>query len=106
MSTSAELPNLTFSDHPLERTIKLEWWGEDGEWIAAPGHVDLELFTELADAEYVSEAGGEALSVDFEAQHRWYVIKPYQHDGGEEAYFPCEAGTPGALPFTVIETGA
>jgi len=103
---SAILPNLTFFDHPLERTIELQWWGEDGELIATPGHVDLALFTTLADAESLSESGSEAPSVDFEAQHRWYVLKPYESDDGDEAYFPCEAGTPGALPFTVIETGA
>ena len=104
---STELPNLTFTDLPLERTIELEWWGEDGDWITTPGHVDLALFTELANTEYVLQTGGnDPLSVDFEAQHRWYVLKPYHHDDGEEAYFPCEAGTPGALAFTVIETGA
>ena len=104
---TTQLPDLTFTDLPPVRTIELQWWGEDGEWIAAPGHVDLELFTELADAEYASTTSEpETLSMDFEAQHRWYVLKPYESDDGDEAYFPCEAGTPGALPFTVIETGA
>jgi hypothetical protein len=104
---SAELPNLTFTDHPLEHTIELQWWGEDGEYLAAPGHLDLELFAELADAEYRRQTGEvDPLSVDFPAEHKWYVLKPYESDDGDEAYFPCEAGTPGALAFTVIETGA
>jgi hypothetical protein len=104
---SAQLPGLTSDTVPYERTIELQWWGEDGEWIAAPGHHDLTLFTELADAEYTLQTSvDETISTDFTAAHRWYVLKPFEHDDGDEAYFPCEVGTPGALPFTVIETGA
>jgi len=88
--------------------IVLQWWGEDGDWIAAPGHVDLSRFTELADAEYALQTGvyDEPISIDFPAEHKWFVVKPIEHDDCDEGYFPCEAGTPDALPFTVIETGA
>jgi len=92
----------------IDPPIELQWWGEDGDMIAAPGHHNLTLFTELADAEYAlqyDDPGG-TISDDFTAAHRWYVIKPFEHDDGDEAYFPCEADTPDALAFTVIETGA
>jgi hypothetical protein len=104
---TTELPGLTPDTLPYERTIELQWWGEDGEWLAAPGHLDLDAFNDAADREYqATTSEPESLSLDFKAQHLWYVLKPFKHDDGEEVYFPCEAGTPGALPFTVIETGA
>lgn len=53
----------------------IEWWGDSGEWIAAPGHLDLAEFTAAADARAKHDAGipdDELPSVDYKAEHHWY----------------------------------
>lgn len=55
----------------------LVWWGEDGEWIAAPGHLDLAEFTEAADALARRDvdadmADDELPSAADDASHTWF----------------------------------
>jgi len=102
-------PSTDLEDHVDDtqiNTIQIQWWGEEGDWLATPGHIDLDLFTAAANREFTESTGDpEPLSADFKAEHKWFILRPLESDDSDEAYFPCDPGTPNALAFTIIETG-
>lgn len=50
--------------------IPIESFGEDGEWLVAFGHVDLDAFRVAAEAEATS-LYGEPTELETEPRHRW-----------------------------------
>lgn len=103
----------------------LVWMGEDGQWIGAPGHVDLTAFAEAANAlskRDMDLADDELPSPEFEPWHTWYRPMTWEwyekHAGGtasrstyaamvaEGAFEVCGADDEGAEAWTMIDTGA
>lgn len=119
---------MTSTETTTEQSFEINYWGEDGQWIAAEGHVDLAAFTAAADARYKEDADldedDELPSVFAEAAHQWFrpmtrewfdanthhgegmadeAFRCLLNDGALE---PCEADDEGAGAWTVIATGA
>lgn len=103
----------------------LVWWGEEGEWIGAEGHVDLASFTVAADALSRRDVDEkmpdyELPSADNEAYHTYFrpmtwdfFVKHYRCEDrrtydmftAEGAMEPCREGDEGAQAWTMIATG-
>lgn len=60
---------------PTETIKDIQWWGDSGEWIAAPGHQDIAAFTAAADERARHDAGldeDELPSAYDTAEHLWF----------------------------------
>jgi hypothetical protein len=111
-----------------EQSFELDYWGEDGQWIAAEGHVDLAAFTAAADVRVKTDVGDldddELPSRCGEAAHQWFrpitrewfdansrcsmtvadeVFRGLVDEGALE---PCQPDDEGAQAWTMIATGA
>lgn len=115
-----------------DAALPLQWWGDQGQWLVCDGHVDLQVFTAAADAEYRRQYGSvefpvaddEVPSASFVAEHVWFrtLTRPwfdrnnrrYTHDQADTMFAalvadgglePCTRACPGARAFTWIRTG-
>lgn len=115
--------------------IEILWIGEDGQWLVAEGHHDLDAFTTAADKEYIDTCGNDGEdypSDNADAKHSWW--RPTTREECAEAHnylrdIPSlnyeealekawkdwqdegvmrfvNSREPGARPMTYIETGA
>ena len=113
---------------PVVTVNDVMWAGEEGEWIAAEGHVDIDSFTAAADAltrrDIAEDMPEDELpSAGFTAQHIWqrpmtwqWFLDHYPADFAttenydrmceEGPYEPCGPDDEGAEAWTVIGTGA
>lgn len=81
----------------------VEYFGDEGQWIMAYGHVDLDQFTHDADTRAYGDgmSPGDLPSDSGPARHVYLRDKD-----GQGEYFVFCADVPGAWPMTCIDTGA
>jgi hypothetical protein len=111
-----------------EQSFEIYYWGKDGQWLAAEGHVDLAAFTAAADAQVKTDVGDladdELPSGHDEAAHLWFrpitrewfdANTHYGEDVADEAFRvlvdegalePCQPDDEGTQAWTTIATGA